>query len=97
MKGQFTGKVNGDIDLDESGAAPFLIINNQPISLTACAAVSPTMLAVLEELAKPESDGGVFRLERDGDTVRLTKTGVLAHVVNKLAAALPRQRVRARA
>lgn len=88
MKGQFNGKVEGSIDLDTSGVvAPFLIINEQPVSLRAIETVArtmPDMLAVLEELAKSEAEGGgVFRVEFHGSRMRLFKIGLVAHVGHK--------------
>lgn len=91
MKATFTGKVPVSVDIDESGCVPFLIINERPISLRACAALSPSMLAVLEELAKPESNGGVFRIERYEGQVRLTKVGLMAHASHKAGEALRRR------
>jgi hypothetical protein len=97
MEGEFRGRlINlGNVELDATGDAPILIIDERPVSLHAIRAVSPSMVAVLEVLARPESDGGVFRLERDGAELRLTKTGVLAHFAAKIAAQLQRRRIRA--
>ena len=89
MKGQFNGKLEGSIDLDTSGVvAPFLVINEHPVSLRAIELVAetmPDMLAVLEELAKPGANG-VYRFERIGDRLSLVKTGLLAHAGHKAAA-----------
>lgn len=100
MRGQFHGKVGATVELDESlddsrdQSRPFLVIDGKSISLEAVAAVSPVMIRVLEELAKPEADGAVYRVERDGEGIRLIKMGLMAHAGQK-ADALLRRRVRA--
>lgn len=75
MKGVFKGKVEAAVEIEQNS----LIINDRTVSLRACAALSPSMLAVLEELAKPESDGGVFRIQHKEGQIHLTKIGVMGH------------------
>lgn len=86
MKAIFNGVINNKVQI----ANCVLIIDDRAVSLEACRALSPSMLRVLEELAKPEADGGVFRIERQGDEVRLFKVGVAEHAVHKAKAALRR-------
>jgi hypothetical protein len=101
MRGAFNGKVGVSLDLDASAdespdrSQPHLVIDGKAISLRAIAAVSQAMLRVLEELAKPEADGAVYRVEHHPDhTVRLVKVGLMAHAGQK-ADALLRRRLRA--
>jgi hypothetical protein len=97
MKGQFQGKVEVSLDLDSGGLSGehVLVINERPISLRAVAAVSPAMLGVLEELAKPESDGCCYRVEREGDGIRLIKVGLMGHAGHKAGDMFQRRRIRA--
>ncbi len=76
MKLSFNGKQNGSV---ECAAPATLEVNGREVSLQAVSAVSASMLAVLEELAKPEANGGVYRVERRGDQVRLIQVGLAAH------------------
>lgn len=80
MKATFTGAVDANIEIEQNS----LVINDRTISLRAAEALSPSMMRVLEELAKPEANGGVFRVEREGTEVRLTKIGVMGHAMHKL-------------
>jgi len=80
MRGDFKGKVEANVEMEHNS----LVINDRSVSLRACAALSPSMLAVLEELAKPESHGGVFRVEKHGAEVKLIRIGVMGHAAGVL-------------
>ena len=72
-----------DLVLDCSGPEDYVAIGGKTLSLKALAALTPAMLSVLEQLVKPEANGGVFRVERKGDQVRLMAVGIMGHVVHK--------------
>ncbi len=81
MKLSFNGKQNGSV---ECAAPATLEVNGREVSLRAVAAVSPSMLAVLEELAKPESDGVLYQVRHVGDQVQLFKVGLMARAGSQL-------------
>lgn len=71
------------VDIDCTGETPWVHLAGKTVSLEALAALTPAMIPLLEELAKPEADGQVYRVERKGDRVRLIKMGVMGHLARK--------------
>ena len=68
--------------IDARGDVPTMLLKGKVISLRALEMLTPNTLGLLEQLCDPQCAGQVFRVEHDGDVVRLKRMGVVAHALN---------------
>ena len=80
MQGRFNGRVPVSTELQDGS----VVVNGREVSLRALNALTPEMLALLEEMVKPEASGSVYRVEHGTKGVQVTKIGLASHAARVL-------------